>query len=314
VLAAACFALAVAAAASAEAAPDDAAARKQAIKLGGEALDLFAAGDYQAALEKFQKADELVPAPTLKLHVARCLDKLDRMMEAADEYREIIATELPAIAPKVHKEARKSSVTELATLLEQTPSVRVVVEGPGAEQADILLEGVELPAEVRGEKQSLDPGHYRFEAKIGYRRAAREIDLERGQHERVVLRLPARKAKAPPPVASDDGDWMRIAGWVAIGVGGAALSWASITGVAVLSEEGDLEARCVDRQCPPDAHDDARAFDRLRAATTAGLVIGGVGVAAGTTLLLLMPGESAGDRAELRLRVGFGSVGVAGSF
>jgi hypothetical protein len=314
-LAAAVVGLAIARAVepAAEAAPNEA-ARKEAIKLGGEALDLFAAGDFEAALAKFVKADELLPAPTLKLHVARCLDQLDRMKEAADAYREVIALELPGSAPKVHHEARKQAVTELATVLEQTPTVRVVVEGPGAAQATILLEGVELPAEVRGDKQSLDPGHYRFEAKIGLRRASREIDLERGQHQRVVLRMPPRDDAPPPPPVQDDDGLLRVAGWVAIGVGGAALSWGSIAGVVVLSDEQDLLDRCLERRCPPEAHDDARAFDRLRAASTAGFVIGGIGVAAGTTFLLLTLGGDEREAAAIYPLLGPGAVGVGGAF
>src|SRR5690606_12436568 len=63
--------------------------RLAARKLGGEAMDLFAAGDYATALEKFTQADELVPAPTLKLRIARSLDRLDRMLEAAEMYRAV---------------------------------------------------------------------------------------------------------------------------------------------------------------------------------------------------------------------------------
>ena len=41
--------------------------RRQALALAGEAIDLYKAGDYQPALEKFTKANELLPAPTLKI-------------------------------------------------------------------------------------------------------------------------------------------------------------------------------------------------------------------------------------------------------
>ena len=56
----------------------DAAARSTARKLGQEAVKLYEAGDYAGALEKFNTADSLVPAPTLGLYAARCLAKLGR--------------------------------------------------------------------------------------------------------------------------------------------------------------------------------------------------------------------------------------------
>ncbi|MBW2528042.1 MAG: hypothetical protein JRI23_27925 [Deltaproteobacteria bacterium] len=281
----------------AEAQPVTAKKRWTARKLGGEGMDLFAAGDYGAALEKFAAADELVPAPTLKLRIARCLDKLDRMLEAAATYRSVIETELDRRAPAVHRKARKDAVPELAALREQIPTVRVIVKGPGAETAAVTIDGESLPADALGKKHELDPGTYVIEAERLDDGAVekRQIVLSREQHEEVILRLPSDKTPGPtrtPEVAlaDDDGAAWRLAGWIAVGVGGAALSVGSAVGVVVLVEEQDLLERCADRQCPPDAHDDAEQFDTLRIVSTVGLVAGGVGVAAGVTMLLLAPG------------------------
>ncbi|MEM9874426.1 MAG: hypothetical protein AAF928_06000, partial [Myxococcota bacterium] len=57
--------------------------RATARKLAGQAIALMDAEDYEAALDAFREADTLVPAPTLKIRIARCLDALDRMQEAA---------------------------------------------------------------------------------------------------------------------------------------------------------------------------------------------------------------------------------------
>ncbi len=288
--------------------------RQTALKLGGEALDLFAAGDFEAALAKFREADALVPAPTLKLHIARCLDKLDRMKEAADTYREVIATELAADAPAVHREARKEAVPELAALLAELPSARVLTKGRGAAEAKVTMDDAPLDPSQLGVKVSLDPGHYRFEARVGERVVGKSIDLRRAQHEEVVLHLAEETTDVEPeaqPSASDGGAF-RSVGWAAIAVGGAGVSLFSIAGVLLLSEEQDLAERCPERQCPPEAHDDARGFDTLRALTTTGMIVGGVGLATGITLLLLAPSSEA--ETAVRPLLGPGFVGVEGSF
>src|SRR3954468_13501151 len=68
---------------------DAAAARSTARKLGQEAVKLFENSEWAAALEKFNTADSLVPTPTLGLYAARCLVKLDRLVEASERYLEV---------------------------------------------------------------------------------------------------------------------------------------------------------------------------------------------------------------------------------
>jgi hypothetical protein len=297
-----------------------AADRAAARKLAGAAMDLLTAGDFEAALAKFTEADRRVPAPTLRLRMARCLDKLDRMKEAAETYREVIAYELKAGAPAVHRAARKEAVPELAALLEQVPSVTVMVDGPGSGEAAVAVNGEALDWAV-GEDHELDPGHYAFRAEQAGRVATEEIALARGEHLTVVLKLPEPEALpvAPTPAPEEEGGAaMATAGWVAVGFGGLGLTLGIVTGAMVLSQEADLEARCPDRQCPPEAHDDAEGFDTLRTTSTIGFVIGGVGLATGVTLLLLGAGddeaEEASEEARLEPVVGIGAVGVRGVF
>lgn len=295
--------------------------RAAARKLAGEAMDLFAAGDYAAAYAKFLEADTLVPAPTLKLRMARCLDNLDRLQEAVALYREVIAYELDRFAPAVFRQARKQAVPELAELLEQVPSVVVSVEGPDAGRAEVTLDGQPFAADKLGQEQSLDPGVYRFEARVGDRVVTETIELSRGAKERVALALPMEAEPVPPvgPVAGDgsrdDGvDPFAVAGWTAIGLGAAGLIVGGATGIAMLSKQGGLEDRCADRRCPPEAHDDAREFNRLRVVTTVGLVVGGLGTGVGLTLLLVAPERDDGDAVAMQPFISPFGGGVVGTF
>jgi hypothetical protein len=307
-----CLALAVALTALATPALADPTSEKrsQALELAGEAMDLVDAGDYKAALGKFEQADAIVSAPTIKLEMARCLDKLDRLQEAAAKYREVIATNLTPKSPVPHQEARKAAVKELQALLEVVPTLTVTVVGAGAEEARVTLGARTIRPEEIGEAISLDPGSYVVEATSGERRAHRAFKAERGDDRQIVLELPERAAPLPAPVASDDGGGatLRTVGWVGVGVGGAVLSIGSILGVVVVTEEGDLLDRCPERQCPPEAHDDARSFDQLRVASTATLVSGGVVAAVGVLLVVLAP-SGAGDGADTALHLGPDGIG-----
>ncbi len=290
--------------------------RFKARKIAGEAMDLYEAGDFAAALSKFIKADDLYPTTTLKLRVARCLDKLDRMREAAEKYREVIAIELKPWAPKAHKRARKKAIPELSTLLEQTPAITVIITGPGSEAATLNMEGAPLPTELLGKKQQMDPGIYLFKATAGERTVSKRVALKRGKHKRVALKLPPETVdEVPAPAVSPA---MKIAGWTAVGVGGAGLIIGVIAGAVVLNEESDLLERCgEDRTCPPQVHDDARSFDTARNVSTAGFVIAAAGAVAGTTLLLLAPGdgpENQPDEAHVRPFFWPGGAGISGSF
>jgi hypothetical protein len=277
--------------------------RAEARKLAGQALDLFRAGDFEAALDKFMAADEKVPAPSLKLYVARCLDRVGRMHDAAATYREVIATELDRFAPKPHREARKKAVPELAALLEEIPRVKVTVSGPGSVGATVTRDGGFLGDDEVGVARELDPGSYEFEARRGVRSAKKKVTVKRGDSIDVALVLPA-SGQTVGEMGGEGGDgegsevWP-IVGWSAIGLGGAGVIVGTITGVMVLGEESDLEARCPNRQCPPEVHDDARSFDTLRVVSTISYIVGGVGLGAGTAILLFAPsgGSSGADGA-----------------
>src|SRR5690242_3471253 len=95
----------------------DAAARATARKLGTEAVKLFEAGDFAAALDKFNTADSLVPAPTLGLYAARCLVKLDRLVEASERYLAVTRMQLERGAPAVMRKAQADAVTEREKLM-----------------------------------------------------------------------------------------------------------------------------------------------------------------------------------------------------
>src|SRR4051812_4084136 len=67
--------------------------RSAARGLGEEGIALFDRGDYAGALARFERAEAVVRMPTLSLRAAWCLEKLGRLVEAAERY--LVTTALP---------------------------------------------------------------------------------------------------------------------------------------------------------------------------------------------------------------------------
>jgi hypothetical protein len=261
-------------------------------KLGGEGMDLFDAGEFAAALKKFQTADELVPAVTLKVRVARCMNKLDRMLDAAAKYREAIELPLDRRAPQVQIDARKDAVKELAELNEELPTLEIVVQGVGADASTIELDGNPLLAGQVGKKVQVDPGSHSAKArreKDGVT-AQQTVILARHRAERVTLELPLVPVPGHGTGADEHvGDGWRLGGWVTTGMSGAVLLAGGIVGIVVLTKNKSLADQCPDRQCPADVADEVHSFDTLRTVSSVGLISGGVGLGAGVLMLLLAP-------------------------
>jgi tetratricopeptide (TPR) repeat protein len=87
--------------------------RAMARALFAEAMELQQMGRHAEALESLKRAEAIGTAPTLRLHVGRCLAALGRMDEAIEAYRSIVDTPLDAAAPAAFRDARASAEAEL---------------------------------------------------------------------------------------------------------------------------------------------------------------------------------------------------------
>ncbi len=275
-----CRAQAASPAAEDSPAADADARRLEARRLAGIAFDLYAAGDFARALEKFEAASKQFAAPTIDLQIARCLDKLDRLQESVKAYRRVIDTELTADSNAAFVSARASAVDELAKLLPQIPKLRVVVVGATTGAIVKRIDGVEESAAAVTEGTSLDPGTHEIEV----------------QHSRGVQRMSVRLARSAdesvrvqiPVAAEQGGDGLAIAGWTVLGVGAAGMITGAVFGGLALERESSLIDQCGSaRSCPPSAQDAVDEYDTQRLIASIGLYGGGALAALGTTLLIV---------------------------
>jgi hypothetical protein len=138
---------------------------------------------------------------------------------------------------------------------------------------------------------------------------------------------PAAAPMATPPVPTEEGksgSWMRIAGFAGIGVG--------VVGVAVgtifLAQSGSKssEGNKIFDRCDPtpagcsaaeraqiDKLDEDAKSSKITMSVV-GYAVGGVGLAAGITLLVLAPKSQSTTARRVTPWVGYNSVGVQGSF
>lgn len=307
----------------------DAASRSTARKLGQEAVKLFEAGDYAKALEKFNTADSLVPAPTLGLYAARCLVKLGKLVEASERYLEVTRTRLDRGALPVMRKAQADAVTERDKLLPTIPTLEVRLEGPQGEGVEVLVEGKALLPGLIGEKRPVNPGNYKVEARRADTTVSQEASVPPSVPVRVVLKLPPLPPPPQPRMPA-----LRVAGWVSIGVAGAGVIAGGVAGVTALVKGQSLLGKCQNHVCTSAAdYAGTGSYDAARTASTVGFVVGGVALAAGIPMLVVSPkveyaypdgriapppkdkpGAEPAPRARVDTFVTWGGAGVRGIF
>jgi tetratricopeptide (TPR) repeat protein len=283
--------------------------------IGEEGLTLYDQGKYVDALDRFERADDLIKAPTLGLMAARSLDKLGRLVEASDRYQQVVTMKVDTGASDAFKQAQAAAAKEREALAPRIPSVDVSVAGPGAQEvSSLMLDGRRVDPALTGSarpisaKVPVDPGDHRLEAKSSSGEAFERFSVSEGGSERVVLTLspsankllvpPGKQAKAPPAdVGSKEpperkGKTQEVLGWVSIGIGAAGVAVGAITGGVAADKHADF----TDPPCDNDAHtcpsrlaDDIDTYNTLRPVSSAGFIIGGIGLATGVILLVTLP-------------------------
>ena len=311
--------------------------RSVARDLGNEGIDLYEKGRYPDALQRLERAYAVLKAPTLALWLARALEKNGKLVEAAERYREVIRTPLASDAPRVFIEAQASAKAEQAKLGPRIPTVTVVLEGAKANEVGVSIDGTPVKSALVGLPFPLNPGTHAIEGNRAGTTAAESVTFAEGEKKSVALRfggastgaMPPRGGETtPPPVGGDpagpagpvadqgaeDGSLQRTLGWVGLGVGGAGLVFGGVTGLMVLSKKSALDdGDCLDGACGPSERSQVESYNSMRTLSTVGFVVGGVGLAAGATLLLTAPRDESAA-AYVSPWVGLASAGVAGRF
>jgi hypothetical protein len=317
---------------------------------GGDAFD---AGKYAEAADLFERAERLVHAPPHLLYAARAHAKLGHVVEARELYLALTRERLSDSAPRVFREAQQAGEKELAEVEPRLAYVSLVVQGgSGATALRVTRNGEDVPSELLGVPAPVNPGDYSYQAVAdGMESTPTSVKLREGARETVVLTLrdlPGAKKKgaagpngsaadsasgssslttAPADSAPSSGGRPLLIGSIAsFAVGAAGGVVGTMFLVKTLDTRGksqDAYDACVARtgRCyggSPEAlqvEQLDREADKQLAVAITGLAVGGLGIAAGITLLVLDQNRStATSSAQVTPLVGLNYVGLAGTF
>lgn len=264
----------------------DPAARSTARKLGQEALKLYDAGSYAAALDKLNTADSLVPSPTLGLYAARCLAKLGRLVEASERYLEVTRMQLDRNAAPVMRKAQAEAVQERDKLLPTIPTLEVRLEGPRGDGVEVTVDDKPLLPGLIGEKRPVNPGNHRAIARRADTEVTRMVTVVVGTNAQIVLTLPPL-----PPTPMKRTPPLRVAGWVGLGLGIAGATFGAVNGIIAVAQEQSLLADCTAGKsyCPASAAGKIATYNVTSKLTTVGLVTGLVGLGFGVPVVIATP-------------------------
>jgi tetratricopeptide (TPR) repeat protein len=261
-------------------------------------LALEAAGNWSAALAKFQEVAAVKITPQVRFHIALCQDRLGKWTEALGGYRIAVSEARAARANQVVQEAERA----LQKLESRIPKFVIRLK-QGSEAASVKLDGVPIGATSLGNPILVDPGGHLIEVALPGR-APRQLTVvaEEGRVEQVEVDATEETAAAPAateaatptaaplrekPAGEAPRTSPRVLPWVVLGTGGAALVASGVFYGLRASALSRLDDNCYDAaRCPTS---EKSTYDKGRTYTMAGniaLGVGAVGVGLGTVLLL----------------------------
>lgn len=291
--------------APARAEDQDAINRTAARDLAQQAADAFDAADYATALDKFTRAQQLYPAPTLSFMQARCLFALGRWVEAFEVFNATARTALPLDAPEPFQRAVNDARIEAQLLEARLP--RIEIQVPKHPGLNVSVDDLPLSSALHNVSHPMNPGEHRVQALLGERpyfeqtvtlverdRQTVEIPPPPKPEAAVVSPMPA--PHSPPPV-TDHGPEPRprsTPNWViptAFTIGGVGTAGAVVSLILGTGVQSDLDAVCRDdghggRACPDGASDDMQTYRLYRIVFISGAVLGAAGVGVGLYFVL----------------------------
>lgn len=301
---AAALALAVLApAVASNAGAQDAKARAQ--QLFQQGVEAVEKGDAATGCAQLRESLELFAVANTLFNVAQCDEREGKLGAALAHWQRGLAL----------IDARDKRVAmakdHIAQLDGKVSRLRVVVP-LGQAATTVLLDGQELAASALDAPLPLDPGKHTLVFRVpGRQDRPHEVVLAPGDRTEVVATAgppaavvtpppsattppppPPSATTPPPPPPPPAGTGMRTGGFVTLGIGGAGLVAAAVTGAMVLGRRADAIKNCpVDaagvHTCGPGYADQLASDKGLVVGNTVAWGVGLAGVGVGAVLLLL---------------------------
>ncbi len=278
--------------------------------------------DLKSALDRFKAADQIMRVPTTGFEVATTEVALGMLVEAREVLARITASPPQKGEPPQFKEARVKAQKLDDEIASRIATLVVSLSKPDP-SATILIDGVALPPSLVGLPARANPGHHVILASTKSMEGREEVDLREAEKKEITITLEARgvehetiATEPTPPKEQPHGSGARTFGFVMLGIGGAALVGAGITGVLTFTTQSDLTTKCPNHICGPDAHDELSMANTVALVSTVSFIAAGVCGVAGLVAILVGKPSAPAQQTSARVVPWIlpGSAGLSGTF
>ena len=259
-------------------------AESSAEQLFERGLEDMLAGRYDAGCPALRESYRLDPLPGALFTLAECERQWGKLASALGRYRDYVARYDKMTPERQAQQGERAQVarTQIESLEQRVPRLRVRTPGDLPETAVVRLDGETLPPARLGRTIPVDPGAHVVELATGEAPPQRtEIVIAEGEEREVTLSLP------PKPKS----DAVAIAGWSLLGFGAAGIVVGTATGVVTLGHKGTIDEQCVDGLCSQQGLDAVKAAEVTGAVSTVGFAVGTAALVAGGVLVWLGSGD-----------------------
>jgi hypothetical protein len=177
-------------------------ARAAARSLAEDGVAALQSGDTATAVDKLERAYQIVKLPAVGLWSARALAKSGRLVNASERYAEIAHWSGTTGDMRAQDQAKADAVRERDALLPRIPDVTISLQGASPNDVAITLDGEPVLAALIGTPQPTDPKHHVVHGTRGAESVDEAFDAAEGQHAAVTLKFGAAPAAAAPPAAA----------------------------------------------------------------------------------------------------------------
>jgi hypothetical protein len=256
-------------------------------RLFEEGVAAFEGGEYAAALDAFEAAYALAPAPDVLLNIGMCQRLVGRPADAVNSLRRYLS----AMGTEVSAEESASIQQQVDELIPTLGQVALVVSEPGTR---LFIDGQPLGIAPLGWTVAVQPGEHQVEARAdGFEPSVESVRVAAGQTVTLTLALPRlTESVTPAPGSPAEGTTD----------GGGGLGWwfwgstiaAGTLGVAV-AITGGITLKLAD-DCKPVACPDMETRDTgLALRTTTDVLLGFACAAAVSAILAVVLDETGAD-------------------
>jgi len=281
----------------AEPTPQELVKAREAFRQG---VQLEAANDWVGALAKFEAVASVRMTPAVRFHIARCQQRLGKLLEAQGGYR-LAAYEAQNSKDPNAAEVQREASEALAEIEQKIPKL-IIKRGKGVETASITVDGVTIGESSIGKEFPVNPGSHTIEFKDSDGNVNKQVaTLAEGESKTLdlvaeVVAAPPKpsasvSAEPPPPPPPPAESGSNVLPWVVVGVGGASLIASGVFYMQRSSAISDLDSACKDSRCPASLEDTGNKGKTYTTLGNITLGLGLVGVGVGTYLLLAGGGK-----------------------